>query len=233
MFESLLSDVRDRDRRFVVYRSGEGPQLDVQFANYDVDVVVRDLPSGGPDPFLVIESNGEFAGAISVAELDGLLKPPLVRPGDGDDVSEGYRVLFDLLEETAFSAMNRRQLLAVSREIEDRAYRVGAGTLRVSFQALSVFESQVDVYRHLAAETDLDIHVYGVEDWTPPEITGLTYHGYETNSLEPYWVLAFDGGPDSEHACGLLGREHSGRFDGFWTDDPALVDTLAQVLQNG
>ncbi len=143
-------------------------------------------------------------------------------------MSAGYRAVFDALEGTTFEALDRRQLLAVSREIEDRAYRTGSGTLRASFQTLSAFRPQVDPYRELAA-TNLEVHVYGVADWHPPEIPGVTYHVDAGGGLEPYWALAFDGGDDDSRACGLLARERDA-YEGFWTDDAATVAAIDDAL---
>lgn len=230
MFDSLFSEVRGPRRQFTVYRNEERVDLESPFVTRDVDVRYRDLPAG-PDPFLVIETDGKFRGAISLPDLEGLLEPPVTRPGEVDGVSEGYRVLFDLLDETVYTALERRQLLAVSREIEDRAFRVGDGTLRVSFQTLSTFESQAPLYRELATATDLDIHIYGVDDWTPPRIDGITYHEFAAGPLERCWVLAFDGGPEGTHPCGLVGQEQSDGFDGLWTDDERMVARILGRLE--
>jgi hypothetical protein len=229
MFDSLFAEVRDSPRQFTVYRNDEGTELESQFDTRNVSVRYRDLPPG-PDPFLVIETDGEFNGALPLSELERLLEPPVTKPDGAEDVSEGYRVLFDLLDKTVYTALERRQLLAVSREIEDRAFRVGEGTLRVSFQTLSTFESQAPLYHKLASATDLDVHIYGVDDWTPPEIEGITYHEFAAGPLDRYWVLAFDGGPDGAHPCGLVGQEQSDGFDGFWTDDGGMVGEIMTRL---
>lgn len=232
MLDSLLTEVQETDKQVIVYRRGQTTDIETRLATHNVAVTRRELPPGGPDPFLVIEEDDRFAGALGLDHLDGLLEPPIVRPGERDDTSAGYRVLFDALDETVFSAMERRQLLAVSREIEDRAYRVGTGTLHASFQTLSTFRSQAGVYRELVTGTDLDIHVYGIADWTPPEIAGITYHEYGDDAHGRYWVLAFDGGGDSSRACGLVAREHSDRYDGVWTYDSKLVsDIIAAVTE--
>ena len=233
MLDSLLADVRARGRHFTIYRRSDGTSTEAWFRNHAVSVDVRSLPAGGPDSFVVIEANGEFAGVLGVESLEGLLEPPIVRPGEGNGVSEGYRVLFDVLDDTVFVSMNRRELLAVSREIENRAYRVGTGTLRVGFQTLSTFRSQAEVYRRLAAATELDIHIYGLADWTPPEIEGISYHTFEDGARERYWVLAFDGDGDETLACGLVARERSEGYDGFWTDDAAIVRDIAAGLTTG
>lgn len=230
MLDSLFTRIRDRERRLTVYRSGDEADLEERFAVHNVRLDSRKLPPGGPDPFLVIEKDGEFAGALGLRELEWLLEPPIARPGERDGVSEGYRLLFEMLDDTVFIAMERRQLLAVSREIEDRAYRVGTGALRVSFQTLSTFRSQADVYRYLAADTGLDIHVHGLADWTPPEIAGISYHGHANGSIGQYWALAFDGGDDETQTCGLVAREQTDEYSGFWTDDAGIVTEIASEL---
>ncbi|WP_232833773.1 DICT sensory domain-containing protein [Saliphagus sp. LR7] len=199
-------------------------------ANHGVAVESRSLPSGGPAPFIELKTDGEVVGVIGIEAVEGLLESPIHRPGDRSGISEGYQVLFDVLEKTVVSGMTRRELLAVSREIEDRAYRVGEGTLRVSFQTLSTFRSQADIYRTLATDTTLDIHIHGLDDWTPPTITGITYHTAKAERFEPYWVLAYDGGPTDNQACGLVAQEHSEGYTGFWTNDPALVEEITTTL---
>ncbi|WP_238993926.1 DICT sensory domain-containing protein [Halobellus captivus] len=229
--KTLLSDVQHKKRRFVVYSPDSAGSYEEWFANHNVDIEYRPLPTGSPTSFLVVERGESFAGAIGLDDLEYLLEPPIVRPERPQDLSEGYRIIFEILSDTVFTAMTRRELLAVSREIEERAYRVGTGVLHASFQKLSTFESQTDVYRHLATETDLEIHIYGLADWDAPEIPQVTYHGFTTDPLEQYWALAFDGGKSRKHACGLLARECStDAYVGFWTDEPAVVQELESGL---
>lgn len=230
MLDSLVAEVRHREHQCIVYRRGDRPHIEAWLVDHGVAVESRSLPSGGPDPFIEVRTDGEVAGVIGVDAVEGLLTPPIHRPGDRDGISDGYRALFDLLEKSVVSGVNRRELLAVSREIEDRAYRVGEGTLRASFQTLSKFRSQTAVYLTLAAETDLDIHIYALDDWTPPKIGGLTYHTENVERLQPHWALAYDGGPRDSQACGLVAREQVENYAGFWTNDPALVEEIATAL---
>ena len=233
MLDSLIVEHRKTDHQFTVYRSGDQPALETWLANHGAATESRPLPPGGPDPFIEVKTDGEVVGVIGVNAVERLLKPPVVSLGDRDDISKGYQVLFKALEKTVFSGMHRRDLLAVSREIEDRAFRIGEGTLRVCFQTLSMFTSQTDVYRTLATETALDIHIHGVEDWTPPAITGITYHTKAAEQFEPYWALAYDGGPDEAYACGLVAQEDSDEYTGFWTNESAIVEEIATTLRTG
>lgn len=230
MFGAIMTAVDDNDTRFTVYRSESDTDVESRLERHGIRIDYADLPPAGPEPFIVIEEDGEFTGALALSAFDVLTEPPIVRPGLGEGISRPYRVLFEALDDTCFDALERRQLLAVSREIEDRAYRVATGKLHAGFQTLSVFRSQADVYRHLASETDLDIHVYGRDDWDPPEIPGITYHTPTADDLDRYWFLAFDGGPTGSQASGLVARENENGYDGFWTDDPEVVGRVLAVL---
>lgn len=231
MFERLISEAHSSGKRLTVYASDDETGIEERFGDSGVGIDRRPLPPHGPEPFVVIRDGGAFAGALGLAEFEELLRPPIERPGDRESVSAGYRALFDVLDDTVFSSLDRRQLLGASREIEDRAFRVGNGVLRVGFQRLSVFEGQADTYRLLAGTDGLDVHVYGLPDWEPPAIDGVTYHGCTDSSVGRYWAVAFDGGADDQQACALLARERDDSYTGFWTYDPETVGTILDGLE--
>lgn len=231
MLDALIDEAQHHQKHITLYADETETALDSRFEGSSVTIERKRLPPHGPDPFVTIHVEGQIVGSLSLADFEELLTPPIVRPGDREEVSASYRALFDLLDDTVFDSLDRRQLLGASREIEDRAFRVGHGTLRVSFQTLSTFESQATVYRHLAGETTLDVHVYGEDDWTPPEIEGVTYHRSDAPIVGRFWALAFDGGDDDTQACGLVARERDGEYDGFWTYDPETVATIAAELE--
>lgn len=230
MLESVFTDIGRTDTRFVFYAPGES-DIPSWFTTQNVAVTHHPLTASTPEPFLSIESGGDVVGTLTLAQLDDLLTPPIIGPGNDEFVSDGYKILFEVLDEAVFTALNRDQLLTVSREIEDRAYRVGHGTLRVCFQTFSTFKSQLPVYRHLAEATDLDIHIYAIADWEPPGIDGVTYHEVGETDLDLYWLLAFDAGDDSGEACGLFAREDDESYTGYWTDDRAIIERVNTELQ--
>lgn len=230
MFARLIEDQRDTKHRCTIYRRSDPPEIEQWLDSHGVAIESRPLPPMKPDPFIEISVNDEVVGVIAIETVEALLESPIVKPGERDEISEGYRALFDILEKTVVSGMSRREFLAVSREIEDRAFRIGEGTLRVNFQTLSAFKSQTDVYKTLATETDLKIHIYGVDDWTPPTITGITYHTKGADRFQPYWVLSYDGGIDDTQACGLVAEELMDGYTGFWTNDPPIVEQIAATL---
>lgn len=227
---NLLDVVERRRKTLTVYSAAGDGGIAQQFADRNATVEHRPLPEESPG-FVVVRENGTFVGSMATGDLERLLTPPLVRPWDETLVSEGYRALFETLDETLFATFDRRQLLFTAREIEERAWRVGRGTLRVGFQRLSKMRAQVPVYERLADETDLDIHVYGSDDWAPPEIDGVTVHPEAADEIGTFWLLAFDGGGDDDRACGLLAEERDEGFYGFWSYDAELVAELLAYLE--
>jgi len=227
MLDSLIDDVRSSDRQFVIHSDDPETAAADWFRNHNVEVTHRPLPEGIPRPFLVVERDREFVGVLDLEEVERLLEPPIEPPADREELSPAHREFFDVLADTVFTSISRRELLAVSREIEDRAYRVGDGTFHVAFQRLSTFRPQRRRYERIAAETTLDVHVHGVDDWTPPESEAIHYHAHQDSRLEPYWVLAFDGGPEEMQASALVAEERpEGGFTGFWTHDETMVQRI-------
>lgn len=233
---SVLAAAERRRTSAIHYgTAADEDDLAAQFDARNVEIRFRELPPGGPDPFLAIRRNGEFRGAVPVAFLRSYLRPPLDRPDDPSGLSPPYRALFDLLDDAVFGSLTRRQLLATSREIEDRARRTGRGTLHAGFQSLTAFRAQRAVYRDLAGETDLDVHVYAA-DASPDDLADLplTVHagdGDPDGEIGRYWFLAFDGGGDDGRECALVAEQRGeDAYYGAWTYDPALVDRVVSAL---
>jgi DICT domain-containing protein len=124
-----------------------------------------------------------------------------------------------------FASLSRRQLLATSREFEDRAWRAGRGVLHAGFQTAAAFEPRRSLYRRLATETDLDVHVYlaerDLDDDNDLDDDAITVHqGGE--DVARYWFVVFDGPEDSQ--CALVAEQRGDDdYVGAWTYDPGLV----------
>ena len=184
-----------------------------------------------------------FVVAVGLEAVREFLEPPIVDPwadadAAGDDVDGTYRRVIDAFESTVWRALDRRQLLAISREIESRAWRVGSGTLRVGFQRSAALEAMAPVYVRLAGETELDVRVYVADDWDRPSIPGVTVSDDAGPEIGSFWFLAFDGGGDELRTGGLVAREcdadagaGTGTYEGYWTDDPDRVAQLEQAIR--
>ena len=227
-----LAGVAARRRTLVVYAAEEPGWVVDQFATRNVTVEFEPLPPDAATGFVVVREGGEFVASVGLSELREILEPPVRRPGEPPPEESGYRAVFDVLENTIFTAFDRRQLLGAAREIEDRAFRVGSGTLRVGFQRFSAMHSQVPIYARMGAETDLSIHLYGEADWHPPAVPGATIHPESADEIGAFWFLAFDSGDDRGNACALLAEERRpDAFYGFWTYDPDLVERMLAHLE--
>lgn len=234
-----LREIFDRfertQRTITVYASSPQPDIVDQFETRVVSVTHAPLPSVSRDEgFLVIRDANGFAASIGLREVREFLEPPIYRPWDEAFADAEYRILLEILDDTVWYSLDRRQLLATSREIEDRAWRVGEGALHVGFQRLSLLHHQLPIYERLTEETDLEIHVYGQADGSSPNPDGMTIHTVDgaDDEIGDFWLLAFDGGGDDRQACALLAEEWDpDEFAGFWTYDPAVVDEIASYLE--
>jgi len=129
-------------------------------------------------------------------------------------------------------------LIAVSREIERLAYLAARGTLRVGFQQLSRLVNEPGTYRvyEQLSETDLDIHVYGVEDISVPAALDLSVHTGHSELHRHGWFVVFQpestSGPAPRRAAGLFSTEREpNQWSGFWTYDSERVDTITQTIR--
>lgn len=215
--DAVLSSAAQHRKELTLYGPPETEFLEL-LATRNVETHHRRLPPDQPEPFCVIRDDDGFRGAVALADLESFLAPPVHRPQNLDDIDPAKRAVFELLDDTVFTGLSRKQLLATSREFEDRAWRTGTGRLHVGFQSTAAFRAQESLYVRLAAETDLEVHIYTVPEATPSETNPpLTFH---RQSDDRYWFVLFDGG--DEH-CALVAEEQDGEFSGVWTYDPDLV----------
>ncbi len=231
-FGRILSDVASREKQVIVYAPDDtGSELGDVLATRNLTIDHRELPAISSEAFVVIRDGGEFQGALSLADLLEFLTPPIRRPDELDSVAQKHRMVYELLDDTVFVSLDRRQLLATSRELEDRAWRTGRGRLHVGFQRAEALEAQTTVYRRLAT-TDIDIHVYvpGGVPGDPLSDTPVTLHT-ANGELERYWFVLFDDGETGAQNCALVAREtDDGRYWGFWTYNEALVAEAFAVV---
>ncbi|MEF8869884.1 MAG: DICT sensory domain-containing protein, partial [Haloarculaceae archaeon] len=205
-----------------------------------VTVDYEHLPTAPEDAFITVHEGEEFLGGVSAAALATLTSPTVGEPWGEADREESYRELLELLDDTLFFSQNRRQLLATSREFEERAWRRGEGALHATFQSESAFGPQTEVYGRLAGRSDLTVHVYAPDEWRPvetapewaPSTDGVEWHHADAEELRRTWVVVYDGGAEPEQECALVAFEEADdEYQGFWTYDPSLVDEIVEYLQ--
>ncbi|MFB6182927.1 MAG: DICT sensory domain-containing protein [Haloarculaceae archaeon] len=212
--------------------------LETLFADQPVTVDERRLPDAERDTVVLLE-DGDVVATSPLAALERtilMVNSDLYVTGTRTldvDVPAVLEHLQDVpFELRGYPASNKEKLLliAVSRHVERRAYETGAGTLRASFQRLSRIDDERGtraVYERLA-ETDVDTHVYGVPDRTPPASLDVTVHGGHTENFRRAWFVVYTPPRADDDAAALVAYERdAGKWSGFWTygrDRVAAVD---------
>lgn len=228
----LIRDVEGRRQHLTVRApAGEADLAETLAEHFATEnVTVEHVPIGDDEESeVLLTDDGVIMARLCGGAVRSLARPSTDAPWHRGFERCDYRDLLVHLDETLFASYDRRQMLATSREIEDRAWRAGEGTLYAGFQAFSSLDSQLEVYRHLA-RTGIDVHVYGEDDCDPPAVDGITYHPSEHPDVLDTWFLVFedDGGTNS---CALLAEERSpGEYFGFWTYDAVLVDRAVAAI---
>lgn len=229
-------------RTVTVYSAQAHPELADRLADWNVELRFDRLPEGVQRAFITVRQGERFLAGIDASVLADFFEPSLTTPGTDPHGGRELSAFLDHLDETLFHGATRRQLLAATREFEDRAWRVGGGVLRVGFQRPAALEVQRTVYRRLA-ERGLDVHVYFDGDWDTATIPGVRMHAVRNDEIGLFWFFVFDGGPalpveadlgqdwQASQACALLAREaEPGVYSGFWTYDTRWVQALLDYL---
>lgn len=225
----VLDTVRSHEKRLIVHAESDAlvHELRDYFASQNVTVTYRPVTGGARERVELAEDDGVVVD-VSLDDIavlvDGDTSPERV----GADAP--YRDVLERLDGATFTSYDRRQMLHATREVEDRAWRIGVGSLHAGFQRFSIFAEESATYERLAT-TDLDIHVYGVPDVTPPVIDGATTHPSTAADIAETWFAIYDGGPDDTQKSALIAEERDeGRFYGVLTYDPTLVDRAIDAL---
>jgi len=231
---AIIDDVVARQKQVIVYTgTDDGPDLTEKLATRNLVVDRRRIPDIGADSFVVVRDGERFRGAISLADLLAFLAPPIRRPEDAGAIDDGYRAIYELLDDTVFVSLDRRQLLATSREMEDRAWRTGRGRLHVGFQSPSLFEPQAHIYRELATVTDVDVHVYA-DGKISGELLGdapITTHVGSSTGIGRYWFILFEDGADGSQNCALIAEQtDESTYRGVWTYNESLVERAFEAV---
>ena len=231
-FTELIGGVEDHEKTLTVFNTDEETvsTLREQFHDRNISVSAEQTPSGKPTSFVVLSEDGEF---VTAADVETVVTPDDEKTDPGFE-GDPYQPILDHLDETLFTAYDIGQMVAASREIEDRAWRVGKGSLYSGFQRLSILHDQMSIYEQLAEKGGLNVHAYAVPDTdVPSHDTDLTIHVERSDEIERSWFVAYDGAGVDLNKCALLAEERADRaFYGFWTYDPTTVDWIISHLES-
>ncbi|MFB6301098.1 MAG: DICT sensory domain-containing protein [Halobacteriales archaeon] len=244
-----LADIIDsvegaRKTLTIVNHTGPDRMIDAiesYFTVQNVTVETVTTPAGTPESFAILHDGETLEAAGSVAELyqavsfgDGLLETE-----EFDRTS--YPELLTHVDNTAFSTYDKRRMIIASREIEETAWHEGTPffdsatdpqlSLYSGFQRLSLFRDQRDLYSQLV-DRGIDVHVYGLPDWTPSESLDVTLHPEDDPELGSVWFVVFDDREDPTNSCALLAEERGeNEYTGFWTYRPSLVEQIVEYAR--
>lgn len=225
----LIAGVEAHEMVLTVFNADSDATADLRERFADRNLIVTEgTAMDGPDEYVVLSKGEEF---ITAASLDDVRNPSQeTEPHFGE---ERRHAILDHLDETMFTSYDAKQMVAASREIEDRAWRIGAGELHAGFQNLSIIESQMHVYEQLATKENLDVHAYGYPDTDVPSHDGFTIHIERAEEIAKSWFVIYDGAGVDSNKCALLAEEREPReFYGFWTYDPSTVDWIIDHLNS-
>lgn len=225
----LLAGVESHEATLTVYNEPDAVRAELAALFADRNVQVEHSGRRSDDEgFAVLSRDGEFVTAVATAEL--LADPDRTDPSF---VRETYRPVLDHLDETTFTAFGKPRMIAASREIEDRAWRVGRGELHAGFQTLSILAEETEVYERLATAADLDVHAYAAPEGDRPILDGVTVHVERDPEIRDTWFVVYDGAGVDGNKCLLLAAEREpGRYYGFWSYDPGTVDYVLDHLRS-
>lgn len=232
----VIADVEARRKTLTLFNPDDEAfveDVEAYFETQNVEIEGETTTSGRPSGFAVLALDGEYLAAVDTGTLRDLMEGVPTGPeGVGIDDSE-YHDLLQYLKETTFTSYDKGQMIQASREIEDRAYRVGSGNLYAGFQYASIFRDQETTYEGLA-ETGVDVVTFASPDVDPPEPRGVTVVADESEEIENTWFVVFDGGGDDRNKSAILAEEREpNSFYGFWTYDPGIVDRIVEYLSTG
>ena len=221
----IINEVAGRKRRLTIVDPADESvvrELCERFQTRNVAVeVTADAPNGDHPSGYAVVSDPETGEVLAAADLDHV--------GAADGIDE----LAAAFDSTLFTSFDIDRMMAATREVEDRAWRVGEGRLHAGFQRPAAITEQVSVYEDLTT-SDLEINAYAAPSPDLPDLEGVTVHEDDCEEIRQSWFVVFDGGPERINACALLAEERGDdderRFYGFWTYDPELVDRIDSYL---
>jgi len=228
----VIESVRRREHTLTLHNPPKETAEAVvdRLADRNVEVRVEESASGRPEGVAVLERDGVVVTTLEVSDLHQQLADAGGSPAQAGG-SDGTVGVLQHLDGVTFTSYDRKQMLAATREIEDRAYRVGAGTIRAGFQTVARLGTEADTYASLA-ERGLQTIVYAVPDGSMvPALPGVTVQTPDAEEIADHWFVTFDGGAEHDQQSVLLAQERRAGFYGFWSYDPEVVRRVNRHLQ--
>jgi hypothetical protein len=186
---------------------------------------------GTPADFAVLHDDDGFVSACDVDALSAAVDPAAAFATREHPRVESAPVL-DAIDQSTFTEYGKRRMILASREVEKRAWRLGAGAIHVGFQEFSRLRTQVDLYRRLTEQ--VTVHLYGEPDWEPP-LENVVLHGYSTNEIRDHWFVVAESEDTVEDpgSRAILAQEREPNvYSGFWTGRRRVAGRILDRLRS-
>ena len=96
---------------------------------------------------------------------------------------------------------------------------------------LSLVGSQRRIYEKLAGAT-LNVHVYGVPDWLPPEtFPGVIHAGYHGEFRSSWFVVHHAENADVQTAALIAERVGDNEWEALWTFEDERVSAINRYIE--
>ncbi len=241
----FIENFRSVDRHLAVVNAEETDERVAEILNYferyEFEVATPVTADALPESFLVLSDGERCLAAIDVATLHDYLIDSLdaesfpTRYADDSGVVGAVQTFLTALDGNVYSVEREGKIpfVEISRVVERRAGHEGTGTIHTGCQRLSRLRDQRetwDTYRRIA-DRGVDVNLYGVPDWRPPETDSITVFGDDGGDyVADFWFVVYEA--DDEASGALLAREvEPGRYTGFWTFRPEHVRDLADYIE--
>jgi hypothetical protein len=214
----IIDRVERRERRVTLVSPPSRAVVSAVRRTFGPQGVSVDVEEGADRPSALVRDGGDVVRVV-----------PLDDERSFESAAEALTNALATLDRTTFVSYDLRGMVETTREIEDRAWRVGRGRLRSGFQRVDALRAQAAVYSQLA--TVLEVHAYAVPGGRPPEMGEVVVHLEPTPEIERSWFVVYDGGGRATHKCALVAEERGERqFSGFLTYAPDIVDEVDDYI---
>ncbi|MCU4753794.1 histidine kinase [Halobacteria archaeon AArc-curdl1] len=233
-FQRVFEWIRQNERTLEVHTRDPDriADLEATFGTYNVTVSARETPPQVDDEFVLVrDSTGSVQGVVGCETLEAILSPTEAHLRFEPTATREEMAVFDFLDNTMFRSSSRRQLLAITRELEERAWRTNGGNLYVGFQRSGALEAQRELYERFEKDREVAVNLYIRDDWHGND--SFEVNTVVADEIATNWFVIFDGGPGGEQRGALVARERSpAEYDGFWTHDRVVLETLIDTLES-
>ncbi len=233
-FGDAIAAVEMQRKTLELYSAEADVSTDIvgQFSTRNVRVTSHTLPPRGDRGFLIVRGpDGEFRGAMGIDHLQAVVSPEIHPPWPLGDPDASESDLLDFLDNTVFTSYDRRQLLAITREIEERAWRANAGRLYVGFQRFEAFTAQAPVYDRFARDSDVSVRIFVGDGWEAEIDDSVEVVSEAGEEIGQFWFVLFVDDERELNTCGVIAEERTpGQYYGFWTHDIERIDAIVSYL---